>query len=151
MGLVVFPFANILLPPLLLLDHGSRHDIHLPAVSHPFSSIIANNNNKNDILAFKREPHHHRYQDVGDVDNDGATVTATTTTLLSSSEVSTGNSPYSWNLPNGNVRFESPLSFAGIEVRDGRLKSDPASPPPSSSPSSMPSSISLWDPKFLGR
>ena len=50
---------------------------------------------------------------------------------------------YEWNLPNGNVQFERPQPFGGIKAhqKDGAtiLESDDSS------------SISLWDPKFLGR
>ena len=41
-----------------------------------------------------------------------------------------------WTLPNGRVQFDSPLSFAGLSVRNGEITSDP---------------IFLWDPKLLGR
>ena len=50
---------------------------------------------------------------------------------------------YEWNLPNGNVQFKRPQPFGGIKAhkKDGVtiLESDDSS------------SISLWDPKFLGR
>ena len=61
----------------------------------------------------------------------------------SSSYSSSSKIYYEWNLPNGNVQFERPQPFGGIKAHQKGgatiLESDDSS------------SISLWDPKFLGR
>lgn len=46
-----------------------------------------------------------------------------------------------WTLPNGRVQFDCPLSFDGLSIRNGEVNSD----------ASTTSSISLWDPRLLGR
>lgn len=49
-------------------------------------------------------------------------------------------SKYAWNLPNGRVEFDCPLSFGGISAQeDGTLTSD------------ADASVALTDPKLLGR
>lgn len=61
----------------------------------------------------------------------------------SSIVVATEDSQYDeWNLPNGRVQFERPLSFKGLErLHDGKLRT---------SSGLESSSISLWNPTFLG-
>lgn len=46
-----------------------------------------------------------------------------------------------WTLPNGRVQFDCPLFFDGLSIRNGEVNSD----------ASTSSSISIWDPKLLGR
>ena len=131
MGLIAFPLADIIIVPLLLFDssqhHHSHHNDHHHhrLVAQPSSSIVA----PNDIIGITAPK---LYQHNDDITSDGDEAT---------SPRQIGSSQYVWNLPNGKVQFDRPLSFAGVTMQDGGLKSD-------SSPSA---SISLWDPTLLGR
>jgi len=128
MGFVVFPFADVILP-LLLFDNSRQHADHqlVPQFgAQPSSIIVANNGNNNGITTATR-----------------LYPTGVATAGTPSSSSAAGNSQYTWNLPNGKVQFERPLSFAGIKIMpNGELES--------SDSSSSSSIISLWNPIFLG-
>mmetsp|Transcript_446 Transcript_446/g.880 ORF Transcript_446/g.880 Transcript_446/m.880 type:complete len:131 (+) Transcript_446:86-478(+) len=130
MGLIVFPFADIIVP-LLLFDNSQHHHHtdhrHRLLVDQPSAStsIVAPND-----IGVTAPNKLYRYID-GVISDEDATTPPPRT----------GSSQYIWNLSNGKVQFDRPLSFTGVKLQDGELKSDP-------SPSA---SISLWDPTLLGR
>jgi len=129
MGLIVFPFADIIVP-LLLFDNSQHHHHtdhrHRLLVDQPSAStsIVAPND-----IGVTAPNKLYRYID-GVISDEDATTPPPRT----------GSSQYIWNLSNGKVQFDRPLSFTGVKLQDGELKSDP-------SPSA---SISLWDPTLLG-
>ena len=123
MGFAAFPLAEAI-ASLLLFD-GSARDAHQLDLQMPTpvdgSSAVANHIG---IAA----PRLDRYQYVANGDSRLAASTAAV------------GSQYAWNLPNGRVEIDRPLSFAGVSMQDGKLFSGPAL-----------SSIPLWDPTLLGR
>ena len=137
MGFVaLLPFVDAI-ASLLLFDCNNQQA--MPASSSLPPSVVPTlltlpNRNSNSIVHSNTQRLLYRKQ------HDGISNIFTTSSVLGSSVDSQKNDV--WNLPNGRVQFERPLSFAGIKLQDGTLKSDD---------SSTSSSISLWDPVFLGR
>ena len=111
----------------LLFDNGKHVDHRL--VAPPTTMIVAKS--ATPTLFLRRE----------DILGGGA---ASSLVLSPSSVSASCASENMWTLPNGRVQFSCPLTFAGISIQhDGEITSD--------SSLSSSSSISLWDPKFLGR
>ena len=136
MGFVaLLPFVDAI-ASLLLFDCNNQQA--MPASSSLPPSVVPTlltlpNSNSNCIVQSNTQRLLYRKQ------HDGISNIFTTSSLIGSSVNSLNDV---WNLPNGRVQFDRPLSFAGIKFQDGTLKSDD---------SSTSSSISLWDPVFLGR
>lgn len=119
------PFADVF-ASWLLFDTIHRNDYQPPVV--PLASITITVHD-HDGIAPRIQHTSHWHDDIDDGDGgQGATVSDGVT---SSSTI--------WSLPNGQVQFECPLSFAGLSVRNGEIVSDASSVTP------------LWDPKLLGR
>ena len=148
--MVVLPFFADVIASLLLFDstptfyHHGQLGRSVEAVVAPPSSIIASNSNN---FLYQNQYYKARIQ-------DNTKPFALASTLLASVPAQL-NSQYpsltatSWNLPNGKVQFDQPLSFAGIKMmQNGEIKTVDEN---NDSSLSTPSIVSLWNPVFLGR
>ena len=101
--MIVFPVATNLIFPLLLFDYNAHHHHRQPQLhqfaQQYFSSIIVASGNEGTTSPVTAIANIHPYQ-------DGASSEAVDQS--------------SWNLPNGNVQFQRPLSFRGMKLlQDG--------------------------------
>ena len=152
--MIVFPVANLILP--LLLFNGAHHHHHYnQPQAHPFahhcsSSIIVASVDDGTLggtisPATATITNIHPYLDGGTIGNAGS-ATITIASSSSSSAFGDYSSRYEWNLPNGKVQFERPLKFWGL-----KLLQDDGTSSSSLLQTDDSSSVSLWNPKFLGR
>lgn len=133
----LLPFADVI-ASLLLFDCNNQPAMPASSSLSSSVSVVPSLLLPNSIVQSNTQRLLYRKQN--DVINNVFTTSSTIASVPPSAEYTEQDV---WNLPNGRVQFDRPLSFAGIKFQDGKLKSD--------SDSSTSSSISLWDPVFLGR
>ena len=93
------------------------------------------------LILFLDGDHHPQHQLRQFAQHISSSIVVATVDGDTSSHITAETAQYEWNLPNGRVQFERPLSFKGIErLHDGKLQTS----------SGDSSAISLWNPTLLG-